>query len=122
MTDRIELAGMAFYGFHGVGPEERRLGQRFVVDLAVELDLSAAGRSDDIDDTVSYSSMYGVVRQIVEGPGRKLLESVAESIADAILNGFAVESVTVTLKKPEAPIKGSILSHAAVQIHRAARP
>ena len=54
--------------------------------------------------------MYRVVKEIVEGPSRKLLESVAESIAEAILDGFDVESVTVTVKKPEVPIKGSILS------------
>ncbi len=79
-------------------------------------DPSATGRSDDPADTVSYSQMYRVVKEIVEGPSRKLLESVAESIAEAILDGFDVESVTVTVKKPEVPIKGSILSHAAVEI------
>ena len=62
--------------------------------------------------------MYRVVKEIVEGPSRKLLESVAESIAEAILDGFDVEAVTVTIKKPEVPIKGSILSHAAVEIRR----
>ncbi len=118
MADRIRLDGMIFYGFHGVGPEEQQVGQRFVVDLDVERDLRAAGRSDDPADTVNYAQMYRVVKEIVEGPSHKLLESVAESIAEAILDGFDVESVTVTVKKPEVPIKGSILSHAAVEIRR----
>ena len=118
MADRIRLKGMIFYGFHGVGPEEQQVGQRFVVDLDVERDLRAAGRSDDPADTVNYAQMYRVVKEIVEGPSRKLLESVAESIAEAILDGFDVEAVTVTVKKPEVPIKGSILSHAAVEIRR----
>ena len=118
MADRIRLAGMIFYGFHGVGLEEQQVGQRFVVDLDVERDLRAAGLSDEPADTVNYAQMYRVVKEIVEGPSRKLLESVAESIAEAILDGFDVEAVTVTVKKPEVPIKGSILSHAAVEIRR----
>ena len=88
MADRIRLAGMIFYGFHGVGPEEQQVGQRFVVDLDVERDLRAAGLSDEPGDTVNYAQMYRVVKEIVEGPSRKLLESVAESIAEAILDGF----------------------------------
>ena len=118
MADKIQLAGMVFYGYHGVGPEEQQVGQRFVVGLEAERDLRAAGRSDDPDDTVNYSRMYRVVKEIVEGPSRKLLESVAESIAMAILDGFDVESVRVNVKKPEVPIKGSILAHAAVEIYR----
>ena len=118
MADKIQLAGMVFYGFHGVGPEEQQVGQRFVVDLEAERDLRAAGRSDDPDDTVNYSKMYRVVKEIVEGPSRKLLESVADAIAEAILSGFDVESVRITVRKPEVPIKGSILTHAAVEIYR----
>ena len=85
---------------------------------ATHADLKAAGRSDDPEDTVNYSKMFRVVKDIVEGPSRKLLESVAETIARAILDGFDVESVKVTVKKPEVPIKASILSHAAVEIYR----
>lgn len=118
MADKIQLDGMVFYGFHGVGPEEQNVGQRFVIDLEAERDLKAAGRSDDPEDTVNYSKMFRVVKDIVEGPSRKLLESVAETIAGAILDGFDVESVRITVKKPEVPIKGSILSHAAVEIYR----
>ena len=118
MADKIQLDGMVFYGFHGVGPEEQNVGQRFVIDLEAERDLKAAGRSDDPEDTVNYSKMFRVVKDIVEGPSRKLLESVAETIARAILDGFDVESVRITVKKPEVPIKGSILSHAAVEIYR----
>ncbi len=118
MADKIQLEGMVFYGFHGVGLEEQKVGQRFVVDLETERDLKAAGRSDDPEDTVNYSKMFRVVKDIVEGPSRKLLESVAETIARAILDGFDVESVKVIVKKPEVPIKASILSHAAVEIYR----
>ena len=65
--DRIALEGMVFYGYHGVHPEERRLGQRFVVDLVAERELRTAGLSDDLADTTSYSDIYDVVREVVEG-------------------------------------------------------
>ena len=116
--DKIKLTGMVFYGFHGIDPAERELGQRFVVDLEVTRDLRAAGVSDDLADTIDYSRMYRLVKETMEGPSHKLLESLAETIAQGILSGFDVESVTVAVKKPEVPMKGSILSHASVEIFR----
>ena len=116
--DKISLQGMVFYGYHGVGVAERELGQRFVVDLEVERELRSAGLSDDPEDTINYSKVYRAVKEIVEGPGRKLLENVAEAIAERVLRDFDVESIRVTVKKPEAPMKGSILAHAAVEIFR----
>ena len=109
---------MVFYGFHGVSPEEQELGQRFVVDLEAQRDLRAAGLSDDPEDTINYSRMYRVIKGIVEGPSHRLLESVAETIAQRLLDDFDVDSVRVTVKKPEVPMKGSILAHAAVEIYR----
>ena len=105
--DKIRLDGMVFYGYHGVSPAERELGQRFVVDLEVERDLSAAAASDDPK-----------VREVVEGPGRKLLEGVAEEVARRILNEFNVDSVRVRVKKPHVPMRGAVLDHAAVEIFR----
>lgn len=118
MKDKIKLREMIFYGFHGVSPQEKQTGQRFSIDLEVECDLSAAGLSDDPEDTVNYSKMFKVVKAIVEGPSRNLLEHVAESIAQAILKNFGVESARVVVRKPEVPIKSSILSYAAVEIYR----
>ncbi len=116
--DKIRLDGMVFYGYHGVSPAERELGQRFVVDLEVERDLSAAAASDDPKDTADYSRMYETVREVVEGPGRKLLEGVAEEVARRILNEFNVDSVRVRVKKPHVPMRGAVLDHAAVEIFR----
>ena len=104
--DKIQLIGMVFYGFHGISPSEQELGQRFVVDLEVARDLRAAGLSDDPDDTINYSRMYRLIKEVVEGPSRKLLENLAETIA----------------QKPEVPMKGSILSHAGVEIFRLREP
>lgn len=116
--DRIQLQGMVFYGYHGIGAAEQELGQRFVVDLEAQRDLRPAGLSDDPQDTVDYSSMYRLVKEVMEGPSRKLLENLAETIATGVLENFDVDSVKVRVKKPEVPMKGSILSHAAVEIVR----
>jgi dihydroneopterin aldolase len=118
-TDEILLEGMRFYAYHGVNPEERALGQRFLVDVVMAVDLRRPGQSDDLADTVSYSDVYKVVRGIVEGEPRNLIEAVAEEIAAAILTGFPpVVRVTVTVRKPEVPMKGSLLDAAGVRITR----
>ncbi len=117
--DEILLEGMRFYAYHGVNPEERALGQRFTVDVVLEADLRRAGQSDDLVETVSYSAVYKVVRGIVEGEPRNLIEAVAEEIAAAILTGFPkVARVTATVRKPEVPMKGSLLDAAGVRITR----
>ncbi len=116
--DRIILKGMVFYGYHGVSPAEKELGQRFGVDVELTADLSLGGLSDDLNRTVNYSAVYKIVKQVVEGPSFNLIEAVAEKVAAEILSRFAVEQVRVTLKKLQAPIKGSVLSYAAVDIVR----
>lgn len=119
MRDAILLEGMRFYGYHGVNPEERALGQRFTVDVALAVDLRAPGRSDDLGDTVSYSAVFKLVRRIVEGEPRNLIEAVAEAIAAGILGDFpAVKNVTVTVRKPEAPLRGAMLDAAGVRLTR----
>ena len=119
MRDVILLEGMRFYGYHGVNPEERALGQRFTVDVALAVDLRAPGRSDDLGDTVSYSAVFTLVRRIVEGEPRNLIEAVAEAIAAGILGDFpAVKNVTVTVRKPEAPLRGAMLDAAGVRLTR----
>ena len=117
-SDRIILDGMEFYGYHGVNPEERTQGQRFVVDLELEVDLSRAGASDDLTATVNYASVFKTARAIVEGEPRNLIEAVAERLASEILAQFPVESVRVRVRKPWAPIKGSHVGYVAVEILR----
>ena len=109
---------MVFYGFHGVNPAEQELGQRFVVDLEVQRDLRPAGLSDDPGDTLSYVHLYRLVKEVAEGPSRRLLESLAETISQRVLDEFDVDAVKVRVRKPEAPIKGSILAYAGVEVYR----
>ena len=117
-SDRISLQGMRFYGYHGVNPEEKTQGQSYLVDLEAELDLARPGRSDRLEDTVSYTLMYRAAKAVVEGESRNLLEALAQDIADRLLAELPLESVTVTVQKPHPPIKGSFIAHAAVTIHR----
>ena len=117
-SDRIVLEGMRFYGFHGVNPEERVLGQEYLVDLTVEMDLSPAGGSDRLDDTISYAHIYRAVRDVMEGEPRNLLEAAAQAIADRVLSEFPVDAVIVRVKKPHPPIRGSVIESATVEIYR----
>ncbi|MFT4037906.1 MAG: dihydroneopterin aldolase [Thermomicrobiales bacterium] len=118
-TDEIHLDGMRFYGYHGVHPEERKLGQRFRVDVALGVDLRPAGRSDDLTQTVSYSAAWTEVRRIVEGEPRNLIEAVAEEIAATLLALDArIAWARVRVAKLEVPIRGSLLDAASVVITR----
>ena len=105
MTDRIVLSGLRSFGYHGIFEEERRSGQEFTVDVTLALDLSRAGETDDLRDTVHYGEVADVVTGIVTGPPMDLIEAVAHGIAKAVLEGFpAVQSVGVTVHKPNAPL------------------
>lgn len=119
MPDEVFLEAMRFYAYHGVNPEERVQGQRFIVDVRVMTDLRQAGMNDDLAQTINYSSVYKRVKAIMEGPPRDLIEAVAENIAAALLAAFpAASAVTVTVRKPEVALKGAILDAAGVRIHR----
>lgn len=118
--DRIILSGMEFFGYHGALPAERELGQRFVIDVEIACDLEAAGRSDDLSKSVDYSEVFELVARIATGEPCRLIESVAERIAQEILQRFAVDEVLVRVKKPQAPLKG-IFSWVAVEITRRRR-
>ena len=116
--DKILLEGMEFYAYHGVNESEKTQGQRFIVDVEMVTDLSRASESDDLRDTVNYSRVYRLVKEIVEGPSRDLIEAVAGEIAGRVLEGFPVEQVRVRVSKPDVPLKGAKLRGAAVEITR----
>lgn len=116
--DKIYLNKLEFYGYHGVLPEENRLGQRFIVDLVLELDLSKAGQTDDLNETVNYAKVYRITKEIVEGSSSKLIEKVAEQVAAALLTTFSlIDFCTVKIIKPDPPIPGYYES-VAVEIRR----
>lgn len=102
--DRIELRGLRLTGTHGVLPEEQSRAQPFEVDVDVHADLRAAGRSDDLEDTVDYGALSEAVARIVTTEHHALLERVAERIAEVALADERVTSVTVTVRKLRPPI------------------
>jgi len=118
MGDRILLEGMDFYGYHGVNHSEKEVGQPFIVDLELELDLKAAGDSDNLCDTVDYSQAYSIVKMVMEGQSRNLLESVAEALAQNLLHSLALDAVKVRVTKPQVYIEGAVLRGSSVEIHR----
>jgi len=105
--DCIRMNGLQFYGFHGALSEENHLGQRFIVQLALYLDLHRAGKTDAIMDTVNYAAVYECVKSNVEGTSVKLIEHLAEKIAQDVLKKFPLlQEVEVEVEKPGAPIPG----------------
>ena len=94
--DKIVLTGLHFYGYHGCLPEEKRQGQPFHIDLTLETDLGRAGQTDDLTQTVDYSAVYGVVKEVVEGPSFDLIERVGQVIADRIETGSYLAAAAVT--------------------------
>ena len=119
MLDKVELVGMEFFGYHGCMKEERAIGQRFYVDVAMYLDLGPAGKTDDLKKTVNYADVFAEARAIVEGEPYTLLEAVAERIAEVLLEKHPmIERLRITVHKPYAPIPGKF-ADAAVTIRRA---
>ncbi len=124
MADRIVLRDIRFHGHHGVSPEEREVGQSYSVDLDLEMDLSAAGRSDDLVHTVDYADAS---RQVIElGTTRRfcLIEALAETIASTALERYPIHRVRVhVVKTAPAHVLSELAPHgslgySAVEIER----
>jgi len=118
VRDRIMLTDLAFYGYHGVMPEESRLGQRFRISLECGVDLATAGKTDIVEKTVSYEDIFGVVKSAFEERRFKLIEALAQHIIDRLFEAFEpIEWIRITVRKPEAPIP-IVAGEFAVQILR----
>lgn len=102
--DRIVVTGIRGRGRHGVLAAERELGQDFLVDVVLHLDTRAAGRSDALDDTVSYAEVATDIHRLVEGDPVDLVETLAARCADAALAHDLVDAVEITVHKPAAPV------------------
>ena len=115
MTGRITLSNMVFYGYHGDLPEENTLGQRFVIDLVLTLDIAEAAVTDHLNATVDYTQVYAICRETVEKDRFKLIEALANHVIDRVLVACPiVDKVDITIKKPSVPIAG-ILDHVSVE-------
>ena len=101
-TDRILIEGLRVRCVIGVNERERRAKQEVVIDIALHTDLRAAGRSDDIADTVDYGAVARRVVERVAGSRFRLVEALAESVADTCLADARVSRVDVRVRKPGA--------------------
>jgi dihydroneopterin aldolase len=109
MSDFITIKGITAIGYHGVFDFEKRDGQEFSVDLEISLDLSAASKSDQLEDSIDYSLFTTIAREAIEGEPFDLIERLAGFIADRIKGEFpSINSVAVTVHKPHAPVKEKV--------------
>jgi dihydroneopterin aldolase len=118
VPDRISLTGLRARGFHGVFPAEKRDGQEFITDVVVHLDAAPAAATDDLTRTVNYAEVADAVLAVVTGEPLDLIETVAERIAQSVLDAQPVAAaVEVTVHKPGAPIEADF-ADVAVTVHR----
>jgi dihydroneopterin aldolase len=105
----IRVLGAEIYARHGVGEAERAIGGRYSFDLEIDADITAAAANDDLHETVDYERAYFLAREILLGTHRRLLESLVDEIAEALLDRFAnATGVTVRLRKLSVPIDGVV--------------
>ncbi|TCP56730.1 dihydroneopterin aldolase [Tamaricihabitans halophyticus] len=120
MADRITLTGLKVFGRHGVFEQERVDGHKFVVDVTVWADLTAASRSDDLTDTFDYGAIAQLAARIVGGESCLLVERLAGKIADELMLDARLVAAEVTVHKPTAPIPLDF-ADVAVTIRRSRR-
>ncbi len=105
MSDKIFVTGLLIHAHHGVMEHESKVGQRFVLDLELAIDLKGAARSDKLVDTVSYAAIVESATRAFTAQSYRLVETAAGAVADSLLADFAsVTVVEVTVRKPHAPI------------------
>ena len=102
--DRIDIKGIAGWGYHGVFDDERANGQRFVVDVSIGLDLSDAAKDDELARTVDYGDLAEGVHDVLASEPHNLIETVARRVVDLCLTYEPVQWARATVHKPMAPI------------------
>ncbi|MBW8762693.1 MAG: dihydroneopterin aldolase [Microbacterium sp.] len=102
--DQIALTGLTVFGRHGVYDHERENGQEFTIDVRLAMQLRDAAASDDVADTVHYGELAEKIAAVVAGEPVNLIETLAERIADVVLDDPRVQFASVTVHKPHAPI------------------
>lgn len=116
--DKIHINGLRIYSNHGVKPEEKEKGQPFILDIIIEADLKQVCKSDNLNETVNYSSAVKTVTKEMTSRSYDLIECAAENVAQALLNEYdLINAVNVVLKKPRAPISADF-EYVAVEIYR----
>ena len=110
MTTRIELEAMKFYAYHGVMPQEAKVGNHFVVNLVLTASLEQAVKSDELEDTINYATVYTIVKEQMDIPS-KLIEHVAGRILYALKDRFpGLAAIELKLSKLNPPFGGDVHS------------
>jgi dihydroneopterin aldolase len=105
MSDAIFVNGLVLHAYHGVMPHEAKVGQPFVLDLVLEIDLTEASRTDQLKHTVSYELLVRTASEAFCARRYRLVEAAAGAVADAVLDRYPlVRSIRITVRKPHAPI------------------
>ncbi len=118
MSDAVFVNGLVIHAYHGVLEHESRVGQTFILDLKLDLDLAAASVSDKLMDTVGYDQVVAVASRAFQERRYRLVEAAAGGVAAAILKSFPrVSRVRVTVRKPHAPI-AAVFDDVGVTIER----
>jgi dihydroneopterin aldolase len=116
--DKINMKNLSFYGYHGAMTEENVLGQKFVIDCSLLVDLSDAGKSDDVFDTVHYGEAFDLIKNVVENERYNLIEALAYNIIEKLMESFPkINGVDIEVKKPQAPVPG-IYDYFSVSLSR----
>jgi dihydroneopterin aldolase len=115
--DEITIIGVRGFGYHGVFESEKKVGQEFIVDLSIKKDLSIAGQSDALVDTVDYGAIAIRTKELIESGSFNLIERLATEIAEVLKREFDLAGIDVTVHKPSAPIDIAF-SDIAVTIRR----
>lgn len=113
----VGIEGLEAFGRHGVTDAEQELGQRFVIDLEIDLDQAPGTISDRLEDTVDYDAIADAVVEVVGGPSVRLLERLAQLIADRILEDTLASGATITVRKPHVALFHTVAA-TRVTIHR----
>jgi dihydroneopterin aldolase len=121
MSDTIFVNGLVLHAYHGVMPHEAKVGQPFVLDLVLNIDLGEASRSDTLKHTVSYEQLVKTASEAFCSRRYRLVEAAAGAVAETVLARYAaVDSIRVTVRKPHAPIAATF-DDVGVVITRARR-
>jgi 7,8-dihydroneopterin aldolase/epimerase/oxygenase len=121
MSDAIFVNGLVLHAYHGVMPHEGKVGQPFVLDLVLDIDLTEASRTDQLKHTVSYELLVRTVSEAFCARRYRLVEAAAGAVADAVLERYPpLRSIRITVRKPHAPIAATF-DDVGVTITRARR-
>ena len=115
--DKIYINGIKTYGYHGAIQEERVLGQYFITDIVLYIDLTAASETDDLNETVHYNEVYNLAEEIIKGEPVSLIERLAGKINAELFDRYdKIVEIETTITKPNPPIDGNYES-VAITLH-----